>query len=305
MKRFSAAVLLVLGVALIARAEEGAGGLSGYNAMNFEFGYFSMGLNGRFDEMRDGVKITLLSDDPAKKPLPLSANTVKFFWPEKGDKPSRILLEGKVVVEHPQATIHSEKADWDFEKGLLTFTGDPVMSSPQVQELRGEKVVINFKEDRVEAFHGKAKEVPLGEMNAAEGATGDAGLLRMQDILDWPGFLTKMKTEAEAEAPSPGKHLVSLLDPKAQKLITTASVETLAQDKGAVLKQFNRVLTNPKLYDAAAWNGVPLDPEATDLLSNATLSAEDRLRLNRLLLESAYPGLIAKRPKEASGQGPK
>ena len=308
MRRFALTVWITFGLAGAAFAQDSAGAndMSGYSTMNFEAGYFVSGLDGRIDLMKDGVKITLLSDDPAKKPLPITANQMKFTWPEKGGtKPSRILLEGKVVIEHPQATVHADKADWDFEKGILVFTGAPVITTPQVKELRGEKVVLNFNEDRFEVFGGRAKEIHFGEAGPADGqtaATGASPMLRGDDIRDWPGFLTKIKAAAAVKEPSPGKHVVGLLDAKAQKFIQTLPVESLVQEKESILKQFNRVLASPKLYDAASWQGVEIDPKTAEELQKGGIDPKEQKRVNRALLEIAFPEFIAKAPKSAPEQ---
>ena len=306
------ALALGLGIALVAAAtaEEAKttdkDSMGGYTRLRMdEVGLFVGGFDGRIDSMSDGVKITLLSDDPDKKPLPIAANQMKFTWPKEGGKrPSRIVLEGKVVIEHPQAVIKSDKADWDFEKGFLTFTGSPVMTNEQMPDgMQAQKIVLDFNENRFQVFGGHAKEMRFGDVGAekeagasAPGAAGDPSLLGSKDVTDWTAFMTRIKADGASASPSPGKRIVSLLDPKAQKQISTVPVETLLQGQGAVLKQINRVLTNPKLYDAEAWKGVELSPEAQGLLQNAP-AGKDLARLNRLLLEAAFPALIAKSAK--------
>jgi hypothetical protein len=140
--------------------------MSGYTLMDYEAGYMDSSFDGKIDTMSDGVKITLRSEDPAKKPLPITARQVKFFWAENGAKePARIVLEGKVVVEHPEANVQAEKAEWDFEKGILTFTGSPVMRSPNMPDgITAQKVVLNFNDGRVQVYGGRAHNARLGGM---------------------------------------------------------------------------------------------------------------------------------------------
>lgn len=144
--------------------------MSGYTIMDYEWGVMDLSFDGKIDTMSDGVKITLRSEDPAKKPLPITARQVKFFWPENGgNQPSRIVLEGKVVVEHPEANVQAEKAEWDFEKGILTFTGSPVMRSPRMPEgITAQKVVMNFNDGRIHIDEGRAHNVRLGGMGEAK-----------------------------------------------------------------------------------------------------------------------------------------
>lgn len=163
---------VMAGLLAQAPATEAAKPMSGYTMMDYAGGYMELSFEGKVDTMSDGVKITLRSEDPEKKPLPITARSVKFNWPEKGgDQPSSIVLEGKVVVEHPEASVHAEKAEWDFEKGVLTFTGSPSMKSPKMPDgIDAEKVVLNFSDGRVRVFGGRAHNVRLTGLNDAKPA---------------------------------------------------------------------------------------------------------------------------------------
>jgi MFS family permease len=52
--------------------------------------------------------------------------------------------------------------------------------------------------------------------------------------------------------------------------------------------QINKLMKSPDLYDAAAWQGLKIAPEAQRLLGEKASGDRNR-RLNRLLLEAAYP----------------
>ena len=158
-------VISALAAALLAQAPAppAADSMGSYTTMDVEFGNMFLSFDGKIDSMTDGVKITLHSDDPAKKPVPISANQAKFTWPQGGgDRPSNILLEGKVVVEHPEVNVRAEKAEWDFDKGLLTFTGSPVMSSAKFPDgIEAQKVVLDFNTGRVQVYGGHGHNVRL------------------------------------------------------------------------------------------------------------------------------------------------
>lgn len=293
-------VLLLASACAGAADQQPAGNLNGYSAMSVDAGYAVSSLSGKFDVMKDGVRITLLSNDPAKKPVPIVANEVHFTYAGKDAKqPSRIELEGKVVIEHPEATVRAEKADWDFDKGLLTFTGSPTIDSPQIQGLRGDKVVLNFKEDRFEVFGGKIKNYPLSGMGGAPGepaagpAPAPAPQVLVDSVKDWPGFVAKLKEQAQGENPSPGKRLFALLDGKTQKALIAIPAEPSSQDKDLVVAFLNRILSNPKFYVEPMWKGVELPPAASALLGKTARSLQEHMALNRLLLEAAFPGMIA------------
>ena len=304
MKWFSVAISLGVFAAFAAPAQAPAaaapdaapkaddGTLSGYSTLDIDgVGVYISDFKGRIESLSDGVRITLKSDDPEKKPLPISANKMTFSYAgEGGSTPSRIVLEGSVAIEHPQATVHAEKADWDFEKGTLTFTGNPVINSPQIKEAQAEKVVLNFNEDRVEMYKARAKELPL--RGATEGAEQDPSFLSEQDIADWPAFIAKIKEQAADEKLSPGKRILGLMDEKVRNFLTTVPSETLLQDKSAVLKQINKVMANKSLYDASVWKGITFAPEIAALLDKKPLEGKEQTQLNRALIEAAYPDII-------------
>lgn len=271
------------------------GNLSGYTAMSVDAGYVSSSLSGRFEVMRDGVRITLLSNDPARKPVPISAAEVRFVWPDKSNsnQPSRILLQGRVVIEHPDATVRAEKAEWDFEQGLLTFTGSPTIDSPQMQGLRGDKIVLNFKEDRFEVFGGKMTHYPLSGMGGSEKANKPTPQLRPEDIQDWPGLAAALKGQAKAEKPSPGKRIVELMDGKAQQMLASAAATPSAEDQEAILNQLNRILANPKMYAEEAWASVQLPKAVVEMLGKTSRPAQEQMMLNRLLIDAAFSGMIS------------
>lgn len=263
-----------------------------YDKIQVEAGLFKGGLDGTIESLTDGAKIVLFSSKDAEKRLPISANEIHFVWPAGGD-PTNMLLTGRVVVDHPQVHVRSEKADWDMVKGILTFTGDPIIKTPQGQEVRGQRVVINMSDSTFQVYGVVIPEWQLGGAGfGGATAAADPSLLREEDVLDWPGLLNKVRAEAAAP-PSPGKQVVAQLDQSAQKMITSVPVETLVENKSGLIKQINKVLASPKFYDKAAWNGKTIDKQTQDLLAKENLAGAGLTRANRGLLECAYPGMIA------------
>jgi hypothetical protein len=61
----------------------------------------------------------------------------------------------------------------------------------------------------------------------------------------------------------------------------------------ALLKDLNQTISGPSIYDQARFRNVALRPETEQLLHRAA-SAQDVARLNKLLLEDACPGELAK-----------
>lgn len=290
--------LALLGLADLSPAQEG-GGLGGYSAMQIErVGRFRGSFAGTVGirEMADGVRITLISDDPALQPLPIRANVMRFNWPEGADTPTAITMEGNVEVQHPQASVKADRAEWDFEKGELVFTGNPIMNSDTVKGLRGNKMVINFKENYFDVMDMQAESVPLRrEGGAVATAAADPSLLTQDDVKDWTGLITVLKGQAREETPSPGRQIASKLDPDIQRALVNATVDGLVAEKATLLKQLNKVIEKPGLYEEAAFSGIELSEEAKSLLPEANLDRSKQIRLNRLLLQAAYPEFIAAR----------
>jgi hypothetical protein len=69
-------------------------------------------------------------------------------------------------------------------------------------------------------------------------------------------------------------------------------------DAAAVVKDVNQILNGPAIYDRARFRGVTLRPE-TQRLAAVDPTGQDLARLNKLLLEDAYPTLI--RPSVLTG----
>jgi hypothetical protein len=61
----------------------------------------------------------------------------------------------------------------------------------------------------------------------------------------------------------------------------------------ALVKDLNQTISGPSIYDQARFRNVALRPETEQLLHRAA-SAQDVVRLNKLLLEDACPGELAK-----------
>lgn len=73
-----------------------------------------------------------------------------------------------------------------------------------------------------------------------------------------------------------------------------AQASTPAAAVAILQSEFNRVMRGPSIYDPARFNGVKLSEEARGMAGQA-MAARDVSRLNRLLLEDAYPSELARR----------
>jgi sec-independent protein translocase protein TatC len=121
--------------------------------------------------------------------------------------------------------------------------------------------------------------------------------LRRRDILDWPAFCSKLNEQGASSAPSVSRRIWRLLPPETQALIKDG-VENDTLDraqKNRVLASLNEILEDRDFYTDEDFRGVTIEAEARELLqTDREAITSDRVRrLNRLLLEAAYPQEIA------------
>lgn len=83
-------------------------------------------------------------------------------------------------------------------------------------------------------------------------------------------------------------------DEKIPSFTTTGLIKALAADcivlsnEGSEIESLNRLLNNPGLH--SKFPRIPLAKEAEDLMKReSTISSKERIQLNRLILEAAYP----------------
>jgi len=267
--------------------------MGGYTTMEIEAGNMKGNFaTGAIEEMTGGVRIKLLSDDPKLKDLPISATTMRFTWAEGRTTPSTIIMEKNVSVQHPDASVTADRAEWNFDTGELVFSGNPEVNNDRLKGLRGDKMTLNIKTNTFEVSQVRADQVPL-QTPAGAGESAPKDLLRVSDIKDWQQLIDTIKQQAKADSPSPGKQIVSRMSAQNQQLLLTLDTALLLERKEDILKLINDLLRKPGLYSKAAWAGITLPDEATQLLAAGPLDTAAQTRQNRLLLEAAYPFAFA------------
>lgn len=293
MKRFLQKTLLSWFVLPVAVALAQPTDMGGYSSMRIDsVGVLEGGFDGTIKRMADGVSITLMADDAEMKDLPIRAGTMNFTWAAGEPTPSVIVMEGNVEIDHPQAHVTAQRAEWNFEAGTLTFSGNPIMKSEQVKEMRGERMILNFNTNTFEVRGARVSELPIKGGAGMGGGSSDPNMLTEGQVTDWTGLVSQIKKEASAGGASPGKQIISGLPASDRTQFEGASVELIVQNKGLMVKAINRALGQTSFYNKAAWEGKTLSSEAQELLAKEQRTAQEQTRLNRLLLQSAYPGLI-------------
>jgi len=106
------------------------------------------------------------------------------------------------------------------------------------------------------------------------------------DILDLTAFAAQLN-----QATNPvSTLLMSRLSPSTQDLLARYRANPVEPGplKVALATDLNRIIAGPSIYDARAFQGVKLRKETKSLLEDNP-RGPDLLRLNRLLIEDAYP----------------
>lgn len=124
----------------------------------------------------------------------------------------------------------------------------------------------------------------------------DRGRLAVEDIRDWNGVRAVLRDAADDDAPSPARQVINspALTPQERALLI-GSEKLSDADRQAAIDALNRVLQTREMYDRTAFLGVPLSEVARSKLAadQVTMKPVDRRRMNRALLEDAFPELIA------------
>jgi len=119
---------------------------------------------------------------------------------------------------------------------------------------------------------------------------GDKGAIRI-------GSGAPLKAAADSDQPSPARAIVSRLSPELQARLRAIHADTPITDgfRARVAHAMNRFLDTRDFYEARAWQGVELKPKAKELLAKGVekLPDPDRVWLNRLLIESAFPDAVS------------
>ncbi|MBI2190538.1 MAG: PQQ-like beta-propeller repeat protein [Planctomycetes bacterium] len=125
-------------------------------------------------------------------------------------------------------------------------------------------------------------------------------LFRAEDVSDWKGLAARLKEQAAAEPPSPGKQVLNgkALNPKDREslLAVKADGEPDARTQGLFLSALNAALYDPLFYQKEAFEKVTL-PEALQALAAkgpGPRSLGDQIPFHRKLIEEAYPAEIRK-----------
>jgi ATP-binding cassette, subfamily B, bacterial MsbA len=126
-----------------------------------------------------------------------------------------------------------------------------------------------------------------------------AGAFLTTDIKDLPGLARKLTLKSDSVAAL----LSAKLDAETQRALAQYQPSNAVPDQiqAALLGTLNLALAGPPIYDKQRFQGVNLRPETRELVAQNP-PGQDATRLNRLLLEDAYPNELASRSLGAGAQ---
>src|SRR5688572_12590838 len=117
------------------------------------------------------------------------------------------------------------------------------------------------------------------------------------DIVEAPRLVASLQRASLIPGPSPGKRIWSLIDePAREKVLKLRQVEEgdnreFFQGMNALRDALADVMKRRDMYDAEAWEGVSPAKECREYLERPrdSLSKDELARMNRLLVEAAFP----------------
>jgi len=126
------------------------------------------------------------------------------------------------------------------------------------------------------------------------------------DIVKWKRFCSKLKKEGSKETPSPAKRVWSLLPARNHQMIENGLKEEFTDwHKYHLARALNSIITrNRDMYELEAFRKVRVPAEAEEVrkIPPTSLRGPSVYKFNRLVLEAAFPGVVAEAKLDA---GPK
>ena len=136
------------------------------------------------------------------------------------------------------------------------------------------------------------------EKSAPEARVEGSSLFSVDDIIDWPALCSQLNSVRDTDQPGPNRRIWSLLSQETQSDIEAASRGNRLKEeqKSTIVNALNEILSRRDFYQKQDVPNIPISTEAEKLLDlrRKDLSPKEIQRLNRLLVEAAYPHEIVK-----------
>jgi Pyruvate/2-oxoacid:ferredoxin oxidoreductase delta subunit/predicted house-cleaning NTP pyrophosphatase (Maf/HAM1 superfamily) len=120
----------------------------------------------------------------------------------------------------------------------------------------------------------------------------------VEDILDWSALCQNLEQDRNREKPNPGKRIWGLLSSETKALLwnQATGIALSGGDKTSITIALNSLLARRDFFRDRDYSSIDLPEEVKKLLARDRndLAIEEIQRLNRLLIQTAYPNKIAK-----------
>ena len=190
---------------------------------------------------------------------------------------------------------------------LVTITREPILSEANIVSAKviatrgGFAIEIKFDENGSWLLEQYSAANPGGHFAIwSQWSENDYSPFSANDIVNLPSFAGKLQQPADA---------VSLF---LKSRLSAATLEILTSYQGtnsspsplqtALVEDLNRIIRGHSIYDAQRFAGVVLRPKTQQLLAQNAQNPQGNtpLRLNRLLLEDAYPLELSRNHKKGA-----
>jgi hypothetical protein len=120
---------------------------------------------------------------------------------------------------------------------------------------------------------------------------------KSNDVLDWQLFAGSLLEGKDSEKKTPARRIWNhLSESSREQMVAMAAGEIEGEAKQKLFENctddVKEMLDDVNFYDKDTWRGTRLLPEAFGLLIEESRSESETKRLNRLLLESTFPGVV-------------
>ncbi len=173
---------------------------------------------------------------------------------------------------------------------VIDQTHPEVAPSPLTPEIISAKLALSYTPEVVSRFigilDGTATFEVVTDFNLSI-VTTDSSLFSAGHFSDLSGLVAQLVSQQDAVS----NYLWKIFDSTSQQVLKDPK-STVAQKQTALVKELNIILAGGSIYDSNRFAGIALSTE-TEALRDKNPQGAAEIRLNRLLLEDAYPLKIA------------
>lgn len=207
--------------------------------------------------------------------------------------PSPVYADGKVFATNEYAKVMAIRDDGsgDVTETHVEWTAEEGMSDASTPVCDGRLFLQAHSSGLLTCYDAKTGEL-LWQKELG------SSLLITSDVLDWAKLCAQLSEAEGQQAPSPYGRIWELLSPDLRSMVMLGQ-QPGGPDKAKqteIVEALNGIVKKRDFYRPADFQNVAL-PEAAQKLLNKSkedISYSDSQKLNRLLLEAAYPQTIAK-----------